>query len=95
MRRAEIIANNSVLDEIIEALENSIPGFLYTVIPVVHGKGKENKKLGTVTWPELNFVMIAYVEDADVAAVRAAVASIKGRFPNEGTKLFILPGAES
>lgn len=95
MRRAEIIANNSVREEIIEALEASVPGFQYTIFPVVHGKGKANKKLGTVTWPELNFVMVAYVEDAEIAAVRSAVASIKERFPNEGTKLFVLPGAEA
>lgn len=90
MCRAEIIANSSVHDEIIEALEASIPGFLYTIIPVVYGKGKENKKLGTVTWPELNFIMIAYVDDEHVQAVRDAVASIKNRLPNEGTKLFVI-----
>lgn len=89
MYRVEIIANNSVHDEIVDALEASIPGFLYTIIPVVYGKGKENKKLGTVTWPELNFIMIAYIDDTHVPAVRAAVASIKNRFPNEGTKLFV------
>ncbi len=91
MCRAEIIANNSVQEEIIDALEALIPDFLYTVIPVVHGKGKRDKKLGTTTWPELNFVLIAYVDDGNAAVVRSAIESVKERFPNEGIKLFMIP----
>jgi hypothetical protein len=94
MYRAELIANRSVLDETIECLERDVPGILYTLIPEVCGRGAENRKLGTVTWPELNFVLIAYVEDSDVGLVRESIRALKGRFPREGIKLFLLRSSE-
>ena len=52
MYRVEIIANQSVQDDIIEALEEYIPDILYTVIPLVHGRGKAGYKLGKVSIPK-------------------------------------------
>ena len=45
MYRVEIIANQSVQDDIIETLEENIPDFLYTLIPLVHGRGKAGYEL--------------------------------------------------
>lgn len=47
MLRIEIIANQSVHGEIIDALEEYIPNILYTVIPLAEGRGKGSYKLGT------------------------------------------------
>lgn len=94
MYRAEIVANRSMQDDIQEGLECGIPGILYTIIPEVQGRGKEDRKLGTATWPELNFVIFAYVEDTDVPKVREVVAKIKTKFPNEGIKLFLVKASE-
>jgi hypothetical protein len=94
MFRAEIIANHSVQDELIEELEKAIPDVLYTVIPEVQGRGGNNRKLGTVTWPEVNFALFAYVSDGDAPTVRAVIADIKERFPNEGIKLFMVRAEE-
>lgn len=91
MCRAEIIANSSVQEELIEVVEAALPNFQYTLVPMVHGKGRTNRKLGTVTWPELNFLMISYVEDQELDLLRAAIKSIKERFPREGIKLFLIP----
>ena len=44
MTRCEIIANQSVQEEIISLLEEHIPDILYTIIPLVTGRGKENYK---------------------------------------------------
>ena len=44
--RVEIVANQSVEDDIIELLEEEIPELEYTVIPTVHGQGLHTKKLG-------------------------------------------------
>ncbi len=90
MYRAEIIANRSVQEEIIGALESAIPEIFYTVIPDVQGRGGADRKLGNVTWPELNFILVAYVDDDVVGAVRDVVSTIKKEFPNEGIKLFLL-----
>lgn len=91
MCRAEIIANSSVQEELIDAVEAALPKFQYTLVPMVHGKGRTNRKLGTVTWPELNFLMISYVEDQELDLLRSAIKSIKERFPREGIKLFLIP----
>ncbi len=90
MTRFEIIANHSVQDDILEGLEAAIPEFLYSVVPVVHGRGSGTRKMGTATWPEENFLLIAYIDDDRARAARNVVSAIKTRFPTEGIKLFEL-----
>ncbi|MFA6856712.1 MAG: PG0541 family transporter-associated protein, partial [Treponema sp.] len=88
--QAEIIANQSVQDDIIEMLEQAVPDIQYTVIPTVTGRGGDNYKLGTTTWPEQNFMMLAYMKKEDVPMVQAAIAFLKKKFPKEGIKLFLV-----
>ncbi len=92
MIRFEIIANRSVQDDILDGLETAIPQFLYSVVPVVHGRGTGTRKLGTATWPEENFLLIAYVDDEKARIVRDVVSATKIRFPTEGIKLFEIIG---
>jgi hypothetical protein len=37
-------------------------------MPLVHGKGRRKRKLGTRTWPETNFLVISYLDDEGVCA---------------------------
>ncbi|MBQ7882172.1 MAG: hypothetical protein IJ312_05625 [Treponema sp.] len=90
MYRAEIIANQSVQEEIIDLLEEHIPNILYTIIPLVVGRGKESYKLGSATWPETNFVLVSYIEDEQVNIVRSIIKAIKEKFNGEGVKLFFV-----
>lgn len=90
MYRAEIIANQSVQEEIIDLLEEHIPNILYTIIPLVVGRGKESYKLGSATWPETNFVLVSYIEDDQVNIVRSIIKAIKEKFNGEGVKLFFV-----
>ena len=90
MYRAEIIANQSVQDDIVEALESYIPGVLYTIMPLAHGRGKASYKLGSTTWPETNFVLFAYIDDKDMPTIKKIIAAIKERFSGEGIKLFLV-----
>ncbi len=94
MYRAEIVSNQSVQDDITERLEKEIPGIQYTVIPEVHGKGLKTKKLGDVVWPEMNFILFAYIEDDDAKKVKDVIAQVKERFPNEGISLFFTKGED-
>ena len=94
MYRAEIIANQSVQDDIIEVLEEYIPGILYTTIPLVNGRGKDDYKLGTSTWPETNFLLLGYVEDNQKEKVRAVINAVKEKFKDEGIKLFFVKAEE-
>ena len=88
MHRIEIVANKSVESEILEAIEGALPNLRYTLIPEVRGKGRRDRKLGTVTWPELNFLLFSYADDADSRRLAELVDAIKKDFPKEGIKLF-------
>ena len=88
MIRIEIIANQSVQDELITNIETLLPDMLYTVLPLANGKGKKSYKLGNATWPETNFVLVSYIEDEYKDTVSAIVSAVKNKFPDEGIKLF-------
>ncbi|MBR7063889.1 MAG: efflux RND transporter permease subunit [Treponema sp.] len=85
----EIVANQSVEEEIITLLEKELPDIHYTIIPVVSGRGGDDYKLGTTTWPEQNFMLHAYIDKKEVPIVRAAIHSLKQKFAKEGIKLFV------
>ena len=88
MYRMEIIANKSVQEDIQETLEQYISGILYTTVPLVYGRGGDDYKLGTSTWPETNFILVTYVEDNQIEIVKACIKAVKKKFKNEGIKLF-------
>jgi hydrophobic/amphiphilic exporter-1 (mainly G- bacteria), HAE1 family len=90
--QAEIVANKSVEENITEMLEQAVQGIQYTIVPVVTGRGGESYKLGTTTWPEQNFMMLAYMQKGDVPMVQAVIAYLKKKFPKEGIKLFFVEG---
>ncbi len=90
MYRIEIISNKSVEEDITQALEQYIPGILYTVIPLAYGRGKSSYKLGTTTWPETNFVLTSYIEDSELETAKAVIKGVKEKFPDEGIKLFAI-----
>jgi hypothetical protein len=90
MKRIEIIANRSVQTDIIEGLEQRLTGFCYTLLPLVHGKGKREYHLGTATWPEENFMLISFLADEDAEIACDVIKEIKSRFPDEGIKIFSL-----
>ena len=90
MKRMEIIANSSVESDIIEALEKIIPDFYYTLLPEIYGKGKTRYKLGTDVWPELNFLIISYLDDNIAIEAKEVLTKIKNDFPQEGIKYFIM-----
>ena len=92
--RAEIISNQSVQEDIIERLEQTLPSIEYTVIPEIHGSGKRTKKLGDTVWPEMNFVLFTYVEEEAARKIKEIVETVKQRFPNEGLRLFFTKGVE-
>jgi hypothetical protein len=84
MKRLEVIANQSVREDLIEELERGLPDIEYTLVPIVHGKGKRKRKDGTRTWPETNFLILSYLEEGDAEKAAEAVRAIARRFPAEG-----------
>ena len=92
--RAEIIANQSVMDDVTELLENNIPNFEYTMMTECQGRGLSSKKLGDTVWPEMNFVLFAYVSLEEAKAIKALVQKLIERFPKEGISVFFTKGEE-
>lgn len=90
MKRVEIIANRSVEEDLMEAFAAADVARHYTKIPVVHGVGDKGPRMGDAVWPEENFVMIVYCDDAEAHRIKDLCASVKKRFPDEGVKVFIL-----
>jgi hypothetical protein len=90
MKRLEIIANKSVQENILQSLETHIEGFSYTLVPVVHGRGKNGDRLGTAIWPEENCMIITYLPDQQADLAASLVEEVKRLFPKEGIKLFFV-----
>ncbi len=87
MRRIEIIANHSVEDFIMAIIEKA-DILSYTKIPVVHGKGNTNPKMGTNIWPEENFMMIIYADDSKAQKLKTLLKEFKKEFRDEGIRFF-------
>ena len=94
MIRVEIIANQSVEDDIKENLTSYIPDLEYTVIPAVQGKGKKSSKLGDATWPEMNFILFSYVDEEKAHKIKAIIDAVIKKFPREGISLFATQAIE-
>lgn len=94
MYRAEIISNQSVQDEIVELLEQEIPGIQYSVLPDVQGSGGHAKKLGDAVWPEMNFDLFTYVDESDAKKIKAIITAVKEKFPREGISVFFTQTVE-
>jgi len=88
MIRIEIIANNSVEENILEAFAKEEVGKYYTKIPGIFGVGDCGPRMGTAVWPEENFALIIWCEEEEAQGIQRAIASVKAKFPGEGIKLF-------
>ena len=86
--RVEIICNQSIQDDVIELLEQEIQDIQYTVIENVNGKGLSSKKLGSTTWPEMNFLLFAYTTLQNAKKIKIIVEALKKKFPKEGISIF-------
>ena len=94
MLRFEIIANNAVEEDIMEALVKAGAGRFYTKLNNVHGSGYCDPKMGDPVWPEENFIMIIYCSEETGDSVKSAVNSVRERFPEEGIRCFCIPFPE-
>ncbi|MDR1219890.1 MAG: hypothetical protein LBK73_09825 [Treponema sp.] len=93
MIRIEIIANHSVEENILEAFQHEKTAAYYTRFPGVFGVGASGPRMGDAVWPEENFVIVVWCEEAEAERIERAVASVKKYFPDEGIKLFKMSDA--
>ena len=88
MIRIEIIANNSVEENILEALAKEQVGKFYTKIPNVLGVGSSGPRMGDAVWPEENFALVIWCEEEEARGIQRAIDSVKAKFTDEGIKIF-------
>lgn len=94
MVRLEIIANNAIQEDLLEALERKELDSHYTILPVAHGRGDSAQKRGDAIWPEENFVMIVWCDKKKASAIEKVLDGVKKKFPDEGIKIFRMEGKE-
>jgi hypothetical protein len=88
VKRIEIIANRSVQEELFDLMARRKVGASYTLVPQVHGAGRSEPKQGDNVWPEYNFMLIVYCDEAEAAGIVEVVRELKRIFPDEGVRLF-------
>jgi hypothetical protein len=91
MIRIEIIANYSVEENILSALQDEGVGKYYTKYTGVLGVGASGPRMGDAIWPEENFSLVIWCEEDEGRIISRAVDRVKEHFPGEGIKLFGLP----
>ena len=88
MKKVEIIANCAVEEDLFDRFKKFDVKPHYTKIPIVHGEGTSNPKMGDAVWPEENFMLIIYCDEESAGKLVEAVKDLKIDFPDEGIKLF-------
>lgn len=90
MRRVEIMAAQAILEDVLEALEHYQVPMHYTIIPTVQGRGNTNPKLGDDVWPEENFLLIMYCEEAVLQSIEQALELVRKKYDHEGIGYFVM-----
>ncbi|MDR1619019.1 MAG: hypothetical protein LBS06_08295, partial [Treponema sp.] len=89
--RVEIVANQSVEENIFEVFAKEQVGKYYTKFPNILGAGSSGPRMGDAIWPEENFALVIWCEPEEALGIKRAVAQVKEQFPDEGIKFFSLP----
>jgi nitrogen regulatory protein PII len=90
MKRIEIIANNSVEEDILKELTLSVKNFMFTKINGVHGIGKTEPKMGSNVWPEENFILVVYCDDEQEKEIKQIIDKLKKIHTTDGIKYFVM-----
>ncbi len=91
MKRIEIIANRSILDDMLDAFKKADIVKHYTLIPIVFGVGNSGPRMGDHIWPEENFSLTVYCDNREADKIKSIITELKAFFTLEGIKLFELP----
>jgi hypothetical protein len=90
MQRLELILNQAVESDLLEAFKAKGVGKCFTKIPDVMGQGNAEPKQGDSIWPQLNCIFIVYCEDAEARIITAIVEDLRKQYPSDGIALFCM-----
>ena len=84
------MAAQAVEQDILDAFDLFQVPLQYTIVPTVHGRGKTSPKLGDAVWPEENFLLIMYCDDAVVELIERSLDLVRKKYDHEGIGFFVL-----
>jgi len=96
MKRIEIIMNRAIVNVVLSEVAKEFGRDMkYSLIPNIQGQGFSGSCLGDEVWPELNDIVILYLEDEKVEALVDHMKSLKKHFPLQGLAMFQVENAVS
>ena len=84
------MAAQAVEQDILDAFDLFQVPLQYTIVPMVHGRGKTSPKLGDAVWPEENFLLIMYCDDSVVELIERSLDLVRKKYDHEGIGFFVL-----
>lgn len=94
MKMVFVVFNEGIEAEVMEGLATCHVES-YTKLDKVHGVGKlSGPHMGTHIWPASNTLLMIGCEDNTKDQILEAVRKLRGAFPREGVKAFVLPMEE-
>ena len=88
MKRIEIIANQSIQEDMFDIFKKNDIAKHYSLIRGVHGVGNSGPRMGDHIWPEENFILVLYCNEVEAAAIKKAITELKSFFVDEGVRIF-------
>lgn len=88
MVRLELIGNRAVEDDLYDLFRKQELNPFYTKLAEVQGFGDAGTRRGDHIFPEENFLLIFYCEEAVADAITEVVRELKRIFPGEGIVLY-------
>jgi hypothetical protein len=82
--RYDVILSSAIEEDFLQGMERRVPGFRYTKMTGVTGRGYSVPKLGDAIWPQLNSAFVLYCDDRESEAVLAVVEELRERYRGEG-----------
>ena len=82
--RYDVILSSAIEEDFLQGMERRVPGFRYTKITGVTGRGYSVPKLGDAIWPQLNAAFVLYCGKEESNAVLSVVRELRERYLGEG-----------
>jgi hypothetical protein len=82
--RYDVILSSAIEEDFVQGMERRVPGFRYTKMTDVTGRGYSVPKQGDAIWPQLNSAFVLYCDEQEGAAVLDVVRELRERYIGEG-----------
>lgn len=89
MTRVDIIANQSIEENLIDELVALGHGESFSYIHPVYGRGTSGRREGSAVWPETNVMFVVFLDGGTADTLAERVLDLRRRFPKEGIRCWI------